>query len=53
MLDGSFNFRESESMKKNPVGDFFVDSLLCPKKDRSVHRIDHPSLGDGILIYRW
>ena len=38
MIDGAFNFRESESMKKTPVGSLFVDSLLCPKKVKSVHR---------------
>ena len=45
MLDGAFNFRESESMKKTPVGLFSVDSLLCPKKVKIVHRRALPSLG--------
>ena len=43
MLDGAFNFRESESTKKTPVGLFFVGSLLFPKKDKSIHRRARPS----------
>ena len=51
MLDGAFNIRESESMKKNPVGDFFfISSLLCPKRIKiHIGEIAHP-LGDGRLL---
>ena len=34
-------------------GLFFIGSLLCLKKDKSVHRRACPSLGDGRLLYRW
>ena len=47
MLDGAFNFRDSESMKKTPMGYFFVDSLVCLKNVKIVHRRSRPSF-DGV-----
>ena len=52
MFDGAFNFRESESTKKTPVGDIFSLVVSCARKRIKVYigELVHP-LGDERLLY--
>ena len=54
MLDGAFNFRESESMKKTPVGDIFSLVVSCSQKRIKLYigELTH-RLGDEIILYHW
>ena len=54
MLDGAFDFREYESMKKTPVGDFFSLVVSCALKRIKVYigELTHPG-GDEKLLYHW
>ena len=54
MLNGAFNFRESESMKKTPVGAIFHWYSLVPEKGLKVYigELTHP-VGDERLLYHW
>ena len=54
MLDGAFNFREFESMKKNLVGDIFwlVVSYARNRIKVYIGELSHP-IGDERLLYHW
>ena len=52
MLNGAFNFRESESMEKTLVGDFFSLVVSCSQKRIKIYigELSHPG-GDERLLY--
>ena len=54
MLDGAFNFREFESTKKTPVGDFFLLVVSYARKRIKVYigNLAQPRK-DERLLYHW
>ena len=54
MLDGAFNFRESEITKKTPMGAIFSLVVSCARKRIKVYigELTHPR-GDESLLYHW